>query len=227
MRVLLAEDEPQLATRIASRLVSAGFLVDVAHDGAQAHFLGETERYDVVVLDVGLPHQDGLSVLEQWRSSGHKVPVLMLTARTRWHDKLAGFNAGADDYLTKPFEMDEVIVRLRALIRRSSGHATSILECGLLQLDINADRFVLEGEPLELTAQEHRILAYLMHHRDKVVSRSELAEHVYERDAERDSNVLDVLVSRIRRKVGATLLTTVRGRGFMLAAPVDLHPGTP
>ncbi|HWK73720.1 MAG TPA: response regulator transcription factor [Povalibacter sp.] len=217
MRVLVAEDEPNLAARIAARLTAAGFAVDVVHDGRQAHFLGDTEGYDAVVLDLGLPQQDGLSVLEQWRASGHKVPVLVLTARSRWHEKLAGFNAGADDYLVKPFEMEEVVVRLRALIRRSTGHATSTLQCGPLRLDVNAALFELNQEPLELTAQEHRILSYLMHHQGKVVSRTELAEHVYDRDSERDSNVIDVLISRIRRKVGASLIATVRGRGFMLS----------
>lgn len=217
MRILVAEDEPSLAGRIAARLTDAGFVVDVAHDGRQAHFLGDTETYDAVVLDLGLPQQDGLSVLEQWRASGFKVPVLVLTARGRWHEKLAGFNAGADDYLVKPFEMEEVVVRLRALIRRSTGHASATLECGALKLDVNAGRFEFGGEALELTAQEHRILSYLMHHQGKIVSRTELAEHVYDRDSERDSNVIDVLISRIRRKVGASLIATVRGRGFMLS----------
>jgi two-component system, OmpR family, response regulator len=216
MRILLAEDEPTLAERISARLKAAGFVVEVAHDGAQAQFLGATEPYDAVVLDLGLPGIDGLSVLEQWRGAGSKMPVLVLTARGRWHDKLAGFSAGADDYLTKPFEMEEVVVRLHALIRRTGGHAAPTLTCGPLTQDVNAGRFTLYGAPLELTAQEYRILGYLMHQQNRVVSRTELYEHVYDRDAERDSNVLDVLVSRIRRKVGAHLIATVRGRGFML-----------
>ena len=185
-------------------------------DGEGADFLAQTEPYDAVVLDLGLPKLDGLSVLEQWRAGGTRLPVLVLTARGRWHEKLAGFNAGADDYLTKPFEMEEVVVRLRALIRRASGHAAPILDCGPLRQDVNAGRFTLDGAPLELTAQEYRILGYLMHHKNRIVSRTELYEHVYEADAERDSNVLDVLVSRIRRKVGAQRITTVRGRGFLL-----------
>jgi two-component system OmpR family response regulator len=217
MRVLVAEDEQKLAQRIAARLSEAGFVVDVAHDGEQAQFLGATETYDAVVLDLGLPRLDGLSVLEQWRAADIRVPVLVLTARSRWHEKLAGFNAGADDYLTKPFEMDEVVVRLHALIRRSGGHASPTLTCGPLTHDIHAGRFTLHGEPLELTAQEYRILAYLLQRRGQIVSRTELYEHVYERDTERDSNVLDVLISRIRRKVGASLITTIRGRGFLLA----------
>lgn len=218
MRVLLAEDEQKLAQRISARLADAGFVVDVAHDGEHAQFLGATETYDAVVLDLGLPRLDGLSVLEQWRAANLRFPVLMLTARGRWHEKLAGFNAGADDYLTKPFEMDEVVVRLHALIRRSGGHASPTLTCGPLTHDANAGRFTLDGEPLDLTAQEYRILAYLMQHQNQIVSRTELYEHVYERDTERDSNVLDVLIGRIRRKVGASLITTVRGRGFLLAA---------
>jgi two-component system OmpR family response regulator len=221
MRVLVAEDEVKLADRIASRLSAAGFVVDVANEGKQAQFLGATEPYDAVVLDIGLPNMDGLEVLESWRANAIRTPVLVLTARGRWHEKLAGFNAGADDYLTKPFEIDEVIVRLNALIRRSGGHASPTLQCGPLQHDANAGRFTLSGEPLELTAQEYRILAYLMQHRNQIVSRTELYEHVYERDAERDSNVLDVLVSRIRRKIGPTLISTVRGRGFMLADTVS------
>src|SRR5690606_39162856 len=164
MRVLLAEDEPKLAGRLRARLEEAGFVVDVTGDGAEAQFLGATEPYDAAVLDLGLPKLDGLSVLEQWRAGGSRIPVLVLTARGRWHEKLAGFNAGADDYLTKPFEMEEVVVRLRALIRRSGGHAAPVLECGPLRQDVNAGRFTLHGEPLELTAQEYRILGYLMHH---------------------------------------------------------------
>lgn len=217
MRVLLAEDEPRLAERIASRLSAAGFVVDQARDGQQVQFLGATEPYDAVVLDLGLPTMDGLTVLESWRAGNIRTPVLILTARARWHEKLAGFNAGADDYLTKPFEMDEIIVRLNALIRRSAGHASPTLQCGALVHDANSGRFTLSGDPLELTAQEYRILAYLMHRQGEIVSRTELCDHVYERDADRDSNVLDVLVSRIRRKIGASMITTVRGRGFLLA----------
>jgi two-component system OmpR family response regulator len=217
MRILVAEDEPKLAQRICARLSDAGFVVDVSHDGKDAQFLGSTETYDAVVLDLGLPGLDGLSVLEQWREAGVRTPVLVLTARGRWHEKLAGFNAGADDYVTKPFEMDEVVVRLNALIRRSAGHATPTLTCGPLAHDPNSGRFTLDGEPLELTAQEYRILAYLMLRQGQIVSRTELYEHVYDRDAERDSNVLDVLLSRIRRKVGTSLIVTVRGRGFLLS----------
>ncbi len=216
MRVLVVEDESKLAARISSALGTAGLTADIASDGEQAQFLGETEPYDAAVLDLGLPKIDGLSVLEHWRASGHKMPVLILTARGRWHEKLAGFNAGADDYLTKPFEMDELIVRVKALIRRSTGHASSVIECGDLRLDINAARFDYAGEPIELTAQEYRILAFLMHHIGRVVSRTELIEHIYSRDADSDSNVIDVLIGRIRKKLPAAILQTVRGQGFVL-----------
>ena len=168
------------------------------------------------MLDLGLPKVDGLSVLEHWRAADRKMPVLILTARSRWHEKLAGFNAGADDYLTKPFEMDELVVRIKALIRRSAGHASPVLECGALKLDTNAARFEYDGQPLELTAHEYRILSFLMHHAGRVVSRTELMEHVYARDADSDSNVLDVLIGRIRKKLPEPLLTTVRGQGFVL-----------
>jgi two-component system OmpR family response regulator len=219
VRILIAEDEVNLAARLEAALVAAGFVADVATDGAEAHFLGDTEPYDAVVLDLGMPKLDGLSVLERWRAAERKMPVLILTARGRWHEKLAGFNAGADDYLTKPFEIEEVVVRLRALVRRSAGHASPVLTCGGLSLDVNAARFLFEGEVLALTAQEYRILAFLMHHCGRIISRTELIEHVYERDADTDSNVVDVLIGRIRKKLPAPLLTTVRGQGFVLSLP--------
>lgn len=221
MRVLLAEDDTRLAERIATALTASGFAVDVADNGVDALHLGNVEPYDAVVLDLGLPQVDGLTVLERWRDTGIKTPVLVLTARGRWHEKLAGFNAGADDYLTKPFEMDEVVVRLKALIRRSAGHATAQLRCGELELDVNAARFSYAGEPVSLTAQEYRILAFLMHHQRRLVSRTELIEHVYDRDFDRDSNVIDVLIGRIRKKLPGALLRTVRGQGFILEPPAD------
>jgi two-component system OmpR family response regulator len=173
------------------------------------------------VLDLGLPKIDGLSVLEHWRAHERKMPVLILTARARWHEKLAGFNAGADDYLTKPFELEELVVRIKALIRRSTGHATSILECGALRLDINAARFDYGGEPIELTAQEYRILDFLMHHAGRVVTRTEMMEHIYARDADSDSNVIDVLIGRIRKKLPTAMLQTVRGQGFVLKSDIE------
>ena len=216
MRVLVAEDDAALRARIAAALQEAGFAVDAVADGVQAEFLGQTEDFDAAVLDLGLPRMDGLSALARWREAGRSFPVLVLTARSRWHDKLAGFNAGADDYLTKPFQLEELIVRLRALIRRSAGHAHPRLACGALELDVNAGRFSLGGDPLGLTAQEFRILAYFMHHPGKVIGRGTLGEHVYEGGFDPDSNALDVLIGRIRRKLGPGLLHTVRGQGFVL-----------
>lgn len=218
MRILVVEDEPALALRIQQALEAAGFAVDVAYDGEEGEHLGGTETYDAIVLDLGLPKIDGVSVLRRWREAGRSTPVLILTARGRWSEKMAGFNAGADDYMTKPFEMEEVVYRLRALIRRASGHARPELVCGPLRLDINTARATMDGAPIQLTAQEFRILSYLMHHPDRIVSRTELMEHVYDRHFESDSNVLEVLVGRIRRKVGAGLIRTVRGQGYMLTA---------
>lgn len=217
MRILLAEDDVELAGRVAAALAAAGFAVDRAQDGADAEFRGQTEAYDAVVLDLGLPNLDGISVLHRWREAGLTLPVLVLTARSRWHDKLAGFNAGADDYLTKPFQIEELVLRLQALIRRSAGHASPRLRCGPLEFDGSAGRFALDGDPLVLTPQEHRILAYLIHHAGRVISRSELGEHVYDNGFDPDSNALDVLIGRIRRKLGVVLLHTVRGQGFRLS----------
>ena len=186
MRILVVEDEPVLALRLQQTLEAAGFAVDVAHDGEEGWHLGDTEPYDAAVLDLGLPKIDGVSILQRWRSAGRQLPVLILTARSRWSEKLAGFQAGADDYMTKPFEMDEVVYRLRALIRRAAGHAQPELSCGPLRLDTLAGRFSLDGMPLQLTAQEFRILSYLMHHAGAVVSRTELMEHVYDRHFDSD-----------------------------------------
>ena len=216
MRVLLAEDDAVLAQRLAAALTEAGYAVDHAADGVDAEFRGQTEPYDAAVLDIGLPGMDGLAVLDAWRGNGVRLPVIVLTARGRWHDKLAGFDAGADDYLVKPFPTEELVLRLRALIRRSGGHAHPQLVRGALALDDNAGRFTLHDAPLALTAQEHRILAYLVHRGDAVVSRAELGEHVYEDGIDPDSNALDVLIGRVRRKIGAARLVTERGKGFRL-----------
>jgi two-component system OmpR family response regulator len=218
MRLLIVEDEPALALRLQQALEAAGFVVDVAYDGEEGWHLGDTEPYDAIVLDLGLPKIDGVSVLQRWREAGKNTPVLILTARGRWSEKMAGFNAGADDYMTKPFEIQEVVYRLRALIRRASGHAQPELACGPLRLDTNAARVTLDGATVPLTAQEFRILSYLMHHPGRVVSRTELMEHVYDRHFDSDSNVLEVLLGRIRRKVGSSLIQTVRGQGYKLTA---------
>lgn len=217
MRILLAEDDDGIAGMVAAALSDAGYAVDRAADGTRAEFLGQTESFDLAVLDVGLPGLDGLAVLQRWREAGIALPVLMLTARARWHDKLAGFDAGADDYLTKPFQVEELIVRVRALIRRAAGHAAPRLACGGLEFDVNAGRFSAGGRPLSLTPHEYRILAYLMHHPGKLVTRAELGDHVYEGGFDSDSNVLDVLIGRIRRKLPEALIHTVRGQGFRLA----------
>jgi len=217
MRILVVEDEPTLALRLQQTLEATGFAVDVAYDGEEGWYLGDTESYDAVVLDLGLPKIDGVTVLQRWRQAGRNMPVLILTARSRWSEKMTGFQAGADDYMIKPFEMDEVVYRLRALIRRAAGHAQPELTCGPLRLDTLAGRFSVNGTALSLTAQEFRILSYLMHHAGKVVSRTELIEHVYDRHFDRDSNVLEVLIGRIRRKLGVDLIHTVRGQGYRLA----------
>ena len=219
MRVLVVEDEPALALRLQQVLEAAGFAVDLAYDGEEGGHLGDTEPYDAVVLDLGLPRIDGVTVLQRWRAAGRAMPVLILTARGRWSEKMAGFNAGADDYMTKPFEMEEVVFRLRALIRRAAGHAQPELACGPVRLDTNSGRVAVDGVAAQLTAQEFRILSYFMHHPGRVVSRTELMEHVYDRHFDSDSNVLEVLLGRIRKKVGPELIQTVRGQGYRLTEP--------
>jgi len=210
------EDERELADKLARALGAAGFACDLAHDGKQADLLGRTEPYDAVVLDLGLPQQDGISVLRGWRGDGIAVPVLVLTARGRWSDKQAGFAAGTDDYLVKPFEIGEAVLRVQVLVRRSRGHASPEIAIGALRLDTHRGEFSIGGEPIALTAQEYRLLAYLAHHLERVVSRSELLDHVYERDLDPDSNVIDVLLARVRRKIGSRRIETLRGRGFRL-----------
>lgn len=217
MRVLVVEDDEHLAKGLQAALAESGMIAETCADGPQALALGCVERYDAAVLDLGLPHQDGMSVLRYWRRNGVHFPVLVLTARGRWSDKLDAFQAGADDYLTKPFLHEEVATRLRVLHRRAMGAAHSVLQVGALSYDSLADRFTLEGRPLNLTAQEQRILAFLMTRQGRVVSRSDISEHVYARDLDPDSNTLDVLISRIRRKlVPHALIHTERGRGFCL-----------
>jgi two-component system OmpR family response regulator len=218
MRILIVEDEPSLARQLRQTLESAGYAVDSAHDGEEGQFLGESEAYDAVILDLGLPEVDGLTVLDRWRKAGHKMPVLVLTARDSWSDKVAGLDAGADDYLAKPFQSEELIARLRALIRRASGNASSELVAGTVRLDTRSGRVTLAGEPVKMTAQEYKLLSYLMHHKGKVVSRTELIEHIYDQDFDRDSNTIEVFITRIRKKLGADLITTIRGLGYSLDA---------
>lgn len=219
MKILLAEDDRALADGLMAVLRDAGFLIDLAASGDQADFLVQTERYDAIVLDLGLPVCDGLSLLRNWRDAGIKVPVLILTARGRWADKAAGFAAGTDDYVTKPFEPLEIVLRLQALIRRSHGEAHPVIEVGSCSLDLNRGRLLVDGAPVALTAQEYKLVEYLFLARDRIVSRSELLEHVYERDRDPDSNVIDVLISRVRRRIGRDLIETIRGRGFVICSP--------
>lgn len=219
MKILVVEDDVRLSDVISDTLRAAGFVVEIALDGDQADFIGGTESFDALVLDLGLPKLDGLTVLQRWRDAGQRAPVLILTARGRWSEKLAGFNAGADDYLTKPFELEEVVVRLRALIRRSAGHASVELKCGSLTLDTMSGVAKNGGAPLTLTALEFRVLSYLMHHPGRIISRTELLEHVYGDNADPDSNVIDVIIGRIRKKLSGNPITTVRGQGFRLDAP--------
>lgn len=219
MRILLAEDDAALAQRLQPLLEDAGYVVTCLHDGVAAEVHGQIEDIEAAIVDLGLPGLDGLSIIERWRANGRHFPVLVLTARNRWHDKLAGFDAGADDYLTKPFQPDELVLRLRALIRRSRGHASPRLQCGPLQLDINAARFTLDGEPLVLSPQEFRLLSCFMHQPDRVIGRETLGEHVLEGGFDPDSNALDVLLGRVRRKLGMDLIQTVRGHGWRLSAP--------
>lgn len=219
MRILVVEDEPNLQRQLRETLEAAGYAVDSATDGEDGHFLGTTESYDAVVLDLGLPEMDGLTVLDRWRKSGLTMPVLVLTARNNWSDKVAGLDAGADDYLAKPFQTEELVARLRALIRRSSGNATSELTAGPVHLDGRSGRVTLDGVPVKLTAQEFKLLSYLMHHKGKVVSRTELIEHIYDQDFDRDSNTIEVFITRIRKKLGADLISTTRGLGYSLEDP--------
>lgn len=219
MRVLIVEDEPNLARQLRNTLEGAGYAVDVANDGEDGHYLGSTENYDAVVLDLGLPEVDGLTVLDRWRKEGKSTPVLVLTARDSWSDKVAGLDAGADDYLAKPFQTEELIARLRALIRRATGNASSELTAGPVRLDTRSGRVTLNGDPVRLTAQEYKLLSYLMHHKGKVVSRTELIEHIYDQDFDRDSNTIEVFITRIRKKLGADLINTIRGLGYSLDDP--------
>lgn len=219
MRALIVEDDPDLNRQLREVLDHAGYAVDGAEDGEDGWHLGDTEPYDVIVLDLGLPKLDGVSVLKRWRSSGMAAPVLILTARDRWSEKVSGFDAGADDYLTKPFHPEELLARLRALTRRAAGHSSSTLECGDLSVDTRGARVFLGGQLIKLTSHEFRMLSYLMHHQERVISRTELVEHIYDQDFDRDSNTIEVFVGRLRKKIGSERIETVRGLGYRLVAP--------
>lgn len=223
MRLLLVEDDPTLCAQLRSGLEGAGYAVDTAHNGPDALHLGTHEAFDAAILDLGLPQLDGLSVLQRWRTQGHglgrSLPVLILTARDSWHDKVTGIDAGADDYLGKPFHLEELLARVRALIRRAQGLASPLLQHGTLQLDTRSSRVSCQGQPVALTSLEFRLLAYLMHRPGTVVSRSELTEHLYAQDHERDSNTIEVFVARLRRKLPPDSIQTVRGLGYRLGDP--------
>jgi two-component system OmpR family response regulator len=217
MRILLVEDHVALARQVMEALTEAGFVVDHAADGDEGHFLGDTEPYDAVVLDLGLPVLDGLSVLRRWRAAGHNMPVLILTARDGWNEKVAGLNAGGDDYLTKPFVMAELLARVQALVRRAHGHSRPEIILGDLVVDTAAQRATLGGAAVRLTGLEYRLLAYLALHAGQVVSKTELTEHLYAQDFDRDSNTLEVVIGRLRKKLGDGRIETMRSQGYRLA----------
>jgi two-component system OmpR family response regulator len=216
VRILIAEDELVLAEQLAASLREAGYAVDHAADGERAEFLGRTEGYDAVILDLGLPKMDGLTILRRWREAGLATPVLVLTARGAWHEKVQGIDGGADDYVAKPFQIEEVLARLRALIRRSSGQVTPELRVGTVVLDPRGARVTVDGVAVKLTSHEFRVLSYLMHHRGRIVSQGELTEHIYSQGFDRDSNTVEVFIARLRRKVGGSLIETVRGMGYRI-----------
>ena len=219
MRALIVEDDPHLAGQLAGAMRDAGFVTDQTGDGAEGEFLGATESYDVAILDLGLPGMPGIEVLTRWRDQGVAMPVLILTARGDWTDKVAGFRAGADDYAVKPFRLDEVVLRCQTLIRRAAGHARAVIGAGPLRLDSQLGVITREGVALKLTAFETRILSYLMHHQNRVVSRTELSEHLYEAETDRDFKSIEVVIGRLRRKIGDGLIETRRGEGYVLRAP--------
>lgn len=219
MRILIVEDEPTLRAQLAASLGREGYVIDIADNGIDGHFLGDSEHYDAVILDLGLPRLDGLSVLRRWRAAGRLMPVLVLTARDNWSDKVNGIDAGADDYQTKPFHMEELLARVRGLIRRAGGHASSDLVFGRLRIDLRTGRAMVDGQPLVLTSHEHKLLFYLMHHRNELVSRSALIDHLYAQDFDRDSNTIEVFIARLRKKLPPGMIETVRGLGYRLIEP--------
>jgi len=223
MRILVVEDEPTLRAQLVQAVRDAGHTVEAAADGAEGHYLGEVEDFDAVVLDLGLPALDGLSVLRRWRAAGRNMPVLILTARSAWQDKVAGMDAGADDYLAKPFHMEELLARLRALLRRLAEHGSAQWQCGAIQLDTRQARVQVDGRPLPLTSHEFKLLSLLMQRKGDVLSRTALAEHIYAHDSDRDSNTIEVFVGRLRRKLPPGSIETVRGLGYRL---VDAGAGT-
>ena len=224
MRILFVEDDPRIIRDVSETLGNAGYIVEHESDGEEAWFLGDTNDYAAVVLDLGLPGMDGLSILKKWRENDRAFPILVLTARGSWSERVEGIDAGADDYLPKPFEMDELLARLRAVIRRSVGHARPAIEVGDVKLDPRQMRVTLKGVPKTLTPQEYRLLSYLMHHHDRVVPQQELAEHLQGEYEQRESNAVEVLVGRLRRKLGSGIIKTRRGFGYIIAREPDDGP---
>ncbi|MDR3517880.1 MAG: response regulator transcription factor [Azospirillaceae bacterium] len=218
MRILVVEDDDRIGRDLATALAAAGYAVEREADGENAWFRGDTEDFDAVVLDLGLPAMDGLAILKRWRQAGRRFPILIVTARGSWVERVEGIDAGADDYLPKPFRMEELVARLRALIRRSAGQASAILVNGPVCLDTRQMTVSVDGVPASLSPQEYRLLSYLMHHAGRVVSQLELTEHLYTQDFERESNAIEVLVGRVRRKLGIDLIETRRGFGYTIAA---------
>lgn len=218
MRILVVEDEDGIALRVARALETSGYLVERAGDGEDAWFRGDSEDFDAVVLDLGLPHMDGIQILKRWRRAGRKMPVLVLTARGSWMERVEGIDAGADDYLPKPFRIEELVARMRALLRRSAGQASNTIDIGGVSLDTREMRVSVDGLAVELSALEYRLLSFLMHRQGKVVSQLELTQHIYGEDIERDSNAIEVLVARVRKKLGVPLITTRRGYGYLVEA---------
>jgi len=218
VRILVVEDESRLSGQLARAIGDAGYAVDCAADGERADRLAHSERYDAIVLDLGLPKIDGLTLLRRWRDAGSTVPILVLTARGSWHEKVQGIDGGADDYVAKPFRIEEVLARLRALIRRAAGRPQAELRSGAIALDPRAARVTLHGHPVRLTGHEFRVLSYLMHHRGRVVPQTELSDHIYAENEDRDSNTVEVFVARLRRKLGASSIETVRGLGYRMDA---------
>ncbi|HEX6119787.1 MAG TPA: response regulator transcription factor [Dongiaceae bacterium] len=216
MRVLVIEDDRQIGRQLVQALTARGYVPDIARDGEDGRFLGQTESYDAIILDLGLPALDGISVLQSWRQEGLRTPVLVLTARDTWSDKVKGLRAGADDYLAKPFHMEELIARIEALIRRDKGLVRALLTCGEVAFDAATGQVTRRGQAVTLTALEHRLLAYLMHRPNAIVSKAELTEHIYDQAFDKDSNVIEVLVNRLRKKFGADFIKTRRGLGYLI-----------
>ncbi len=227
MKILLVEDDENLGHQVASALKAVGYVVERAADGEEGHYQGEINDFDAVILDLGLPKIDGAEVLRRWRQTGRDMPVLILTARDRWSEKVAGFDAGADDYVAKPFHMEELLARLRALIRRNSGQASPILLSGLVRMDTRNSAVTCEGNPVSLTAFEYRLLRYLIHHAGQIVSRAEIIDHIYEQDFDRDSNTVEVFIGRLRRKLAPNAIETVRGQGYRMSARQAIEAGAP